>query len=353
MKATDVEARVARHGLRPLYLVVGEEDLLRDRAVAALRAAVLGGVQGGPGDGVATGLEAFNIDVLYGDECTASDILTRAEQAPVFAPHRMVIVKAAEKLPAKEGEALLTYLKEPCATTTLVFTATKLDKRLRFAKELLAHAVLVDCSPLAEAQLAEWIRAESERVGVRVSPEAVKALVQLALTRKDESGGSLNLVRRELEKLAAYVSQGGTAQVADVEAVRGSEPGASVFDLARAIGERRRAQALWILARNLDAGEEPLRILGALAWQWRQIWKAKEQRRGGGAGSELAALFTERDLTVALRFCAEMDAKLKGGGSSASKRVALETMVLALCARAESRQARLPPRAPRTPSSLG
>jgi DNA polymerase-3 subunit delta len=227
----------------------------------------------------------------------------------------------------------VAYLKEPCETTTLVFVAAKLDKRLKFTKELLERAVSVDCSSFPEAQLAEWIRVESGRQDVRLDPEAVEALSRLALSLKGEAGGSLNLLRRELEKLAAYVPPGRAAGVQDVEAVRGGEPGASVFDLASAIAARREGRALWILARNLDSGEDPLRILGALAWQFRQIWKAKDQRWRGGPGAELSGAFTDRDLGAAIELFAAADAKLKGGASGSSKRLALETVVLALCAR--------------------
>lgn len=329
MKALELDTAIKAHGLAPLYLVMGEEDCLRDQAVAALKAAALGDASPG-GDG---GMDAFNCDVLYGDESDAPEILARAGQAPVFAARRYVVVKSAEKLPARDGEALLEYLKEPCETTTLVFVAARLDKRLKFSKELMERTVTIDCSPVADAQLSEWIQRESGRAGVRLSQEASGALAQLALSLREETGGSLNLVRRELEKLAAYVPAGRPASAADVEAVRGGEPGASVFDLARAIAERRAARALWILARNLDSGEESLRVLGALAWQFRQIWKAKEQRRFGGRGADLSGFFTERDLATALRLFAEADARLKGGASGSSKRLVLETVVLALCGR--------------------
>jgi DNA polymerase-3 subunit delta len=330
MKALDVETMVKKHGLAPLYLVLGEEDCLRDQAVAALKAAVLGD-ESAAGGGPEAGLDAFNHDVLYGDESDASEILARAGQAPVFAARRYVVVKSAEKLPARDGEALLDYLKTPCETTTLVFVAAKLDKRLKFSKELMERAVSIDCSSVSDAQLSEWIRSESGRAGVRLSEEAAGALAHLALSLKGEAGGSLNLLRRELEKLAAYVPAGTTAAARDVEAVRGGEPGASVFDLAKAIAERREGRALWILARNLDSGEDPLRILGALAWQFRQIWKAREQRRFGGPGADVSGLFTDRDLGTALRLFAAADARLKGGASGSSKRLVLETAVLALC----------------------
>ncbi len=329
MKALDMETALTKQGPAPLYLIMGEEDCLRDQALATLKAAILGeaGVDGSPG----SGLDAFNHDVLYGDESDGAEILARAGQAPVFAARRFVVVKSAEKLPAKEGETLLPYLHDPCETTTLVFAAAKLDKRLKFSKELLERAVSVDCSSLPEVQLASWIRTESGRVGVRLNGEAVEALVHLALSLKGDAGGTLNLLRREMEKLAAYVPPGNTAGLQEVEAVRGGAAGASVFDLARAIAERNEGKALWILARNLDSGEDPLRILGALAWQFRQIWKAKEQRRFGGPGADVSGLFTDRDLGTALRLFAEADGRLKGGASKSSRRLVLETAVLSLC----------------------
>ena len=329
MKALEIDTALKKQGLAPLYLVMGEEDCLRDQAVATLKAAVLGDSS----DGTDGGLDAFNCDVLYGDESDGSEILARAGQAPVFAARRYVVVKSAEKLAAKDGEALLSYVKEPSETTTLVFVAAKLDKRLKFSKELMERAVAVDCSSVSDIQLSSWIRTESGKAGVRLNEEAAGALAHLALSLKGEAGGSLNLLRRELEKLAAYVPTEKTAGLQDIEAVRGGEPGASVFDLARAIAERREGRALWILARNLDSGEDPLRILGALAWQFRQIWKAKEQRRFGGPGADLSGAFTDRDLGAALKMFAVVDARLKSGASGASKRMALETLVLALCAR--------------------
>jgi len=334
MNACDLETVLGKQGVAPLYLALGEEDCLRDQALAVLKTAVLGEASG---DG---GMDAFNYDVLYADESDASEILVRAGQAPVFAERRYVVVKSSEKLSAKDGEALLAYLKEPCETTTLVFAAAKLDKRLKFSKELLERAVNIDCAAVPEARLPEWIRQESARAGVQLNAEAAASLGRLVLSLKGEAGGALNLLRRELEKLASYVPAGTTAGVKDVEAIRGGEPGASVFDLARAIAERREGKALWILARNIDAGEDPLRILGALAWQFRSIWKAKDQRRFGGPGADLSGAFTERDLATALRLFAEADAKLKGGASGSSKRLVLERVVLGLCRFERDRGAR-------------
>ncbi len=341
MKPNELASAIKKAGPSPLYVVLGEEDFLRDQAVSLIKAAVLAGAGEERREGGAdAGLAAFNEDLLYGDESDAAEVLACARQAPAFAPRRFVLLKAADKLPAREAEALLPYLVSPCETTTLVFTASKLDKRQKFPQALVARAVVVDCAPLFENQLASWIRSEAGRLGVRLNEDAVLLL-------KEVAGDSLSLVRRELEKLAAYVSAGTVASGADVISVRGGEPGASVFDLTKAISAQDRGRALRILGRNLESGEAPLRILGSLTYQYRRLWRAKELLREGdresslmrslgippsrlGEFTEQLRTFSEDHFRTAFKMFVDTDSRLKGGGAGKPERV-LESLLLALC----------------------
>ena len=117
---------------------------------------------------------------------------------PVFAERRLVVVKAAEKLNARESELLLDCVKNPVESTTLVFVSPKLDGRLKFSQALTRAAITVDCSPLRDAQLPAWIAREAERVGLRLEDAATQVL-------QESCGTSLYGVRHELEKLASYV----------------------------------------------------------------------------------------------------------------------------------------------------
>src|SRR5574337_1308143 len=58
-------------------------------------------------------------------------------------------------------------------STTLVFVSSKLDGRLKFSQALTRAAIVVDCSPLRDAQLPAWIVREAERVGLRLDEKAV------------------------------------------------------------------------------------------------------------------------------------------------------------------------------------
>ena len=99
-----------------------------------------------------------------------------------------------EKLPAREGEKLLSYLSAPNETTTLIIAAVKLDGRLKWTQALTKRALTVTCAPLRDAQLAAWIRQEAAALGVRIHDQAVQLL-------KEAGNESLYAIKRELEKI--------------------------------------------------------------------------------------------------------------------------------------------------------
>jgi DNA polymerase-3 subunit delta len=342
-----LESALKQQAPGSLYLVVGEEDLLRDAALAVIKRAVL-----------ASEGDDFNYELFYGDEASGADIRNSVVAVPVFAERRLVVVKVAEKLTARESEVLLDCVNSPVESTTLVFVSPKLDGRLKFSQALTRTAVVVDCSPLRDAQLPSWIAREAEQVGLRLEEAATHVL-------QEACGSSLYGVRRELEKLASYVPPDRTVTAGDVHLLRGMDPGASVFDLTLAIAEGRRGRALSILARNLEAGEAPLRILGSLAWQYRRLWKVKESLANGGREGEAARSlrmdpwkvrsfldrFSEPHLQAALGHFLDTDGRLKGGSGS-RPRMVLERLLLKLCDDTAGKQDEPPNRPPASPKRV-
>lgn len=330
MRSQELKRTIERRGVAAIYLVLGEEDDLRDQALRVVKEAVLGG-----GDG-----DAFNCDVFYGDDCTASDVVNCAQEIPVFAEHRLVILKGAEKLPARELEGLAAYAQTPNASTSLVLSASKLDGRLKSTQALKSKAQVVDCAPLPAQQVPAWIREQATDLQVQLGEDAVQALAELA-------DRSLGYLRRELEKVAVAVPAGTVAGAAEVDALRGVEPGASVFDLSAALTSGDHARALRIVSRNLEAGEAPLRILGALLWQFRRLWKAHALLAEGRAEADVGRAvgippfrlreflgqvrqMTDLRVRQAVQVFLEADNAIKGG-SAASPQRTLEWLVFRLC----------------------
>ena len=298
----ELKRQVGAGELAPLYLVVGEEGLLRDEALAAIRAAVLG-----PDD---ANVGAFNCDVVYGDETDATEMLTLCSNLPMFAARRLVVVRDVGDLRAKEAERLLPYLEAPVETTCLVLTGKKVDGRVKFFQALKKVAVAVDCEPLEARALPAWIREQAAALGLSLDDPA-RTLLQEA------SGGDLGVLRREMEKLSAYVAPRKAVTAVDVEAVQGADTGGTVWNLLEALRRKDREGALRFLGKVLDAGEPSLKILGFLAACWRQEWKSRR--------------FSEEMLRDFEQF-READSRLKGGGGGRGKdRLVMERMILNLC----------------------
>jgi len=298
----ELKRQLAAGDLAPLYFVVGEEAPLRDDAVAAIRAAVLG-----PDD---ANVGVFNSDVVYGDETEAAEILTLCGNLPMFATRRLVVVKEVGALGVREAERLLPYLEAPVESTCLVLTGGKVDGRVKFFQAFKQAAVSVDCAPLDARALPAWVQDQAGALGLRLDEAARELLIEA-------SGGALGVLCREMEKLAAYVAPNTRVTVADVEAVQGADTGGSVHDLIDALQRRDRVSSLRSLGKVLDAGEPPLKVLGFLAACWRNMWRARK--------------FSEEMLRDFELF-REIDSRLKGGGGGRRKeRLEMERLVLNLC----------------------
>lgn len=342
MKVHELHSQITRQGLSPLYLVIGEEPYFRDQALAILRLADQEGHSPELSGESRTNdsSQMFHVDVVYGDETDASEILAISEEASFFSLKRLLIIKWADKLSARDGEALIPYFQAPNETTTLIFAAAKLDGRTKWVQELKKRATVVECAPLFENQRAGWVTQQARELGLQLEDSALDAL-------KDQMAEGLYSAAGELEKLVAFMPEGHRVRAQDVETVRGKPPGISVFDWSEAVARGDHGRALDIVAKNLETGEAPLRMLGAFLWQMRKIWKTKaliEEGNDAGQAARQAGIppFRSREflqqvqrwkdphLRRAWELFAQADSALKGGRASRPKLI-LDDLVIQLC----------------------
>lgn len=342
MKVHELQSQISRHGLSPLYLVIGEEPYFRDQALSILRAA---GQEedASTSSGHSTAHDSsqmFHVDVVYGDDTDASEILAISEESSFFSSRRLLIIKWADKLSARDGEALMPYFQAPNETTTMVITAAKLDGRTKWVQELKKRGTVVECAPLFEGQRAGWVTQRARELGLQLEDSALEIL-------KDQVAEGLYGTVGELEKLLAFMPEGHRVRAQDVETIRGKLPGISVFDWSEAVARGDQGRALDIVAKNLEAGEAPLRMLGAFLWQMRKIWRTHDLMLAGheaGPAARQAGIppFRAREfiqqvqrwksshLRQAWELFAQADSALKGGRASRPKLI-LDNLVIQLC----------------------
>jgi DNA polymerase III delta subunit len=120
---------VRKGSVRPVYVFVGDESFLIDRAVKMLRAATVG-----------EGIAGFNEDVFHGAKgLDGNKIVSAATTLPMMAAKRFILVRHAEAMNADAHAPLIGYFKDPNPSTCFVVTADKIPGNTKFGRAAKAH----------------------------------------------------------------------------------------------------------------------------------------------------------------------------------------------------------------------
>ncbi len=324
MTGAELQRELKKGKIRPAYLLAGEEPLLRDDALAAIRAAVL--------DGSA---DDFNLDRLEGAK-TSGDALRDAVRAlPVMAQRRLVILVDPETARGNTGKELAAALAEVVGElasqqeTVLVVTASKVDKRLAWVKAFGDPAAMIPCDPPKGAKaVVSFVNAEAKRQNVVLDSGAAEML-------GERIGPQLLMLRQEITKVALLAGEGETVSSRHVEASTSHLAEDSIWDLMDAIGDGRSALALMLLSRMAGKGAAEQAVLGALAAHFRKL--ARVHSGGNVAGPPFVVKKLQRQARrfrgTRLMHCLEAihatDTALKGA-SAMPPEMALERLVIGL-----------------------
>jgi DNA polymerase-3 subunit delta len=304
--------------LRGAYLLAGGEPLLRDDALARLRAAVLAGAAAD-----------FDLDRLAGETATAGQLSDALRTLPVLAPRRLVLVSEPEARGARGIAEALPELVAGLdgAACVLVAIADRADRRARWVKAF-GDAVVECDAPTRARDLAAFVRGEADRQGVSLGRGVAELLAE-------RTGPQLLLLRHEIAKLALLAGPGQSVTREHVAAGTTALAEAPIWDLTDALGEGRIADALALLTKLQTAGAPGPVILGSLVSHYRRLLRV-------GHGAAVAAppfvrkrlesqarRYGTRRLRASLDAIHRTDLALKGEGGLRPD-LALERLVLAL-----------------------
>jgi DNA polymerase III subunit delta len=262
--------RLAKGQPMPGILLLGQESYLRDLCRKAIIEAV-----------VPENAREWGVARCDASEEEPSSILALAATPSLLAPRQVVFVRgieAWEKFAEKTRDALLddlaAYFARPAASSMLVLEAESLDQRLKLWKLLSEEVLVVGLElpeePEARARAAGAILMQlAKEAGVTLDKDAAEELTELA-------GADLAAARTEIAKLATYAGERKRITREDVEALVVSGRKYSVWELAEVFASRETARAMTFLESLLREGEQPVQIVGAMAWMCRKLLEAQD-----------------------------------------------------------------------------
>jgi len=339
---------LARGRIAPLYLVLGLEDALRERAVRSLE------------ELVAAEDRELDLEKLDGRATGWGRAVAAARTLPWKAARRVVVVSGADRL-SGDPEAVVQYAAEPSPRSVLVLEARAVggpkregegppeEKRKGPWKVLEARAVTVACEPLGDAALEREASELLRSFKVKASPEVVRRVVQLV-------GQDLALLQAEVGKLV-LLAQDGTLRLEDVEALIGRSREHAIWDFTDALAQRDRDRALRVLGEMLEDGANENYLVAMAEWSFRNLLAGADLAARGRTPQEAAVAVGLRGLGATrlvdglkrykgaalrrtLRKLAALDRAVKS--SRLPARVHLERFVLEVCGAAAPAGGRRP-----------
>ena len=257
----------------PVYLLHGDEEVLKDEAIRALLDAAVGSNRD------------FNLDVRYAADLTPESFHALVNTPPMLADRRAVVVRGVEQLgkrKTKLRDEVIRYLTDPNPTTVLVLVVAAGEEP---DAELARGSTAVLLEPLAADRVPRWLQHHASTLGVTLAPDAAELLLNAV-------GNDLSTLARELEKLASLAAGAGRAVTPDdVTSLVGVRRGETIYDLVHAAMERRVARAAQLVDPVLEqAGMSGVKILSLLGTHLVGTAVARAERDRGTTAPRLPDL---------------------------------------------------------------
>lgn len=314
MAVMNIEQFQVETPLKPLYVIHGEEDLLRIETLDILR---LAAKQQGY-----LNREVYTVDPHF----DWNEFIQSTGSVGLFAELKLLELHIPNGKPGKNGGEALIKLAErlPEDTVTLVMLP-KLEKAQTQAKwfgALAAKGVMLEAKTVGAHALPQWIQGRLKKYGLEIETDALSLFA-------DRVEGNLLAARQEIEKLALLHPKGSVLNIEDAEAAVANVARFDVFQLSGAWMKGDVLRVSRLLDGLQQEGEEPVLLVWAVAEdirtlirltaalkQGQTIQSVRNSLRLWGDKQTLAPLAVKRiqinRLLDALQTCAKIDRIIKG-----------------------------------------
>jgi DNA polymerase-3 subunit delta len=216
--------------IRPLYFLMGEEAFFIDQISTFIETSVLDETQRG-----------FDQTTIYGKDTSIDAIVSSAKRFPMLAERQVIVVKEAQNL-SRTIEDLLTYVKNPQQTTTLVicYKYKSIDKRKALYKALSKAHVVFESKKIYDNNIPSWISGELQKMNLKITPKASYLLSEFL-------GNDLAKISNELSKLQLVMGDNDLITPELIQINIGISKDFNNFELQKAIAQLDQKKAYQIV----------------------------------------------------------------------------------------------------------
>ncbi|WP_068674371.1 DNA polymerase III subunit delta [Oceanobacillus sp. Castelsardo] len=271
MSYLEVLKELKKNKIAPVYLLYGSENFFVENIKKEIISRVLG-------------QDKENLSTYDLEEVPIQEVIGDVETYPFFGERKLIIASNPTFLKAKPDktpfdhnlDSLISYLENPVDYSVFVIIAPyeKIDERKKVSKELKKHAKYVNCEPIKEKDVSSWIHSLANQFHITIDQDAVEII-------EGELSANLQLLESELKKFSTFVGDNGVVTKEVVDKLISHTSNSSSLRLVDAVIERDLHKAIAIFKDLEKMNEEPIALIGLLAFQFRTILRVKLLKRKG------------------------------------------------------------------------
>ena len=288
----NLQEDIKNQDFKKVYLLYGEEKYLLQQYRNKLEKALVP-----EGD-------TMNFSLFQGKKTEPREVIELAETMPFFADRRVIFLEDTGFF-KNQCQELPEYMAELPDYLCMVFVEDQVDKRSRMYKAVKKYGSIL------------------KREGKKITQRDMELFLEM-------TGTDMGNIENELEKLLSYTMGKEVISGADIRAVCTSQISNHIFDMLRAVTEKKQKKALDLYYDLLALKEPPMRILFLLARQFNLIWQVKELEKEGYDQSRIAKRtglqpfvvrnystygrrYREEELEKIVQECVDTEEKVKTG----------------------------------------
>ena len=267
MDRKDFTRALSQHSLPQVLLFEGDEEHLKQDALAELRRAVL-----------PEGMETLNETVL--SDPSVDQLIADTETQPFMADKRLVIIRDFPALMgrAEADERLISYLPSVPETAILLFYCTgKPDGRKKLYSAIKKQGGIVTFASLRGAELTRFVTDTFRQDGKECDDRTAEYLIFTV-------GSDTGLLVSEIHKISSYAEGRPSVLADDISLLATPSTECTVFQMVDAVVTGQRTRAFTLLRHLLLSGTDRMAILAMLLRQYRLLQHIKimqYEKKGG------------------------------------------------------------------------
>jgi DNA polymerase-3 subunit delta len=237
----------------PIYLIAGEDNFLRNRAIKKIK-------------------DGFNSDhkpiIFYSETNKAREVVDACRANDMLLQSSVVIYRITDNIKEDDLAILNNYIAKPHLSTLFIIEYEA--KYLKGKKPLnkLSKIKSVECNHPRLKQMHQWVKKLTQEKNKGIEIEAMQALVS-------KCGNNLQSIDKALDKLCLYVGNEKIVKAQDVEELIGFSIEYTSYNLIDEIINRNAKKALEISNRVNLKDRDIISLVGLMAYQLSRIAKAK------------------------------------------------------------------------------